>query len=145
MKTIVCHTQVRAVTEYTGFGFQSVTATRAGSATGLFSLGGDTDAGRPIVANLRLPRTLRNNTLKTHIDMVYLSMAGHGNASFTVHTPDNEWSYSFPLRIAQQTRCEVGKGIRENYLGFSLTTPAGQRFELDRIEVLERESKTRRV
>ena len=56
MNTIACNTLTGAVSEYTGFGFQSLTPTHAGSANGLFALGGDTDAGLPIVANIRLPR-----------------------------------------------------------------------------------------
>jgi hypothetical protein len=39
----------------------------------------------------------------------------------------------------------VGKGIRENYLGFGLSTPDGQAFTLDRVEVMSVKSKTRRV
>lgn len=55
------------------------------------------------------------------------------------------WRYSFPLRASGQTRCPVGRGIRENYLGFGLSNPAGQAFTLDRVEILTAASKTRRV
>lgn len=145
MNTIVCNTVNGAVTEYTGFSFQSITPTHAGDASGLFALGGGTDAGRPIVASIRLPRTLRGETLKQHISMVYMSMRGDGQARLTVHTPSTGWDYDFALRASGQTRCQVGKGIRENYLGLSISTPQGQPFALDRVEVLEASSKTRRV
>ena len=145
MNTIICNTRNGAVSEYTGFGFQSVTPTHAGSANGLFKFGGDADIDQLIVTNIRLPRTLRENTLKTHIDMVYVSILGAGSAKLHVHTPDKDWSYDFALRASGQTRCEVGKGIRENYLGFGLSNPQGQHFKLDRIEVLEAASTTRRV
>ena len=145
MNTIVCNTLTGAVSEYTRHTFQSVTPTHAGSATGLYAFGGDTDDGLPIVADIRLPPTLRESTLKKHLDMVYLSMTGTGSAQLTVFGKTENWAYQFPLRDSGQTRCKPGGGIRENYLGFGLTTPQGQAFTLDRVEVLLLESKNRRV
>ena len=145
MNTIVCNTLTGAVSEYDWPAWQSITPTHAGSAAGLYALGGETDAGQPIVAHLRLPATLRESTLKQSIQMVYLSMRGCGCACFTVHGAREAWRYSFPLRASGQTRCPVGRGIRENYLGFGLSNPAGQAFTLDRVEILTAASKTRRV
>ena len=44
MNAIVCNTLTGAVSEYTRHTFQSVTPTHAGSASGLYAFGGDTDA-----------------------------------------------------------------------------------------------------
>lgn len=145
MNTITLNTLTGAVSEYTGFGFQSITPTHAGSATGLFAFGGDLDVDQPIVADIGLPATLRESTLKQAISMVYLSMHGEGSAVFTVQGAQHNWDYTFALRASDQTRCPVGRGIRENYLGFGLSTPGGQAFTLDRVEVLTAQSKTRRV
>lgn len=145
MNTIVCNTLSGAVTEYTRHDFDSVTATHCAGVDGLFAFGGDDDAGLSITTELRLPATLRENTLKQQIAMVYLSMRGQGEARFTVFGAGQNWSYPFPLRASEQTRCPVGKGIRENYLGFGLSTPDGQAFTLDRVEVMSVKSKTRRV
>lgn len=145
MNTIVCNTLSGAVSEYTRHGFQSITPTHAGSATGLYAFGGDTDDGLPIVADIRLPPTLRDSTLKKYLNMVYLSMSGQGTAEFTVFGKTQDWAYEFPLRDSGQTRCKPGGGIRENYLGFGLSNPQGQAFTLDRVEVLLLESKNRRV
>ena len=145
MNTITCNTLTGAVSEYTRHDFQSITPTHAGSATGLYAFGGDTDDGLPIVSEIRLPPTLRESTLKKHLDMVYLSMTGGGNAQLTVFGKTENWTYQFPLRDSGQTRCKPGGGIRENYLGFGLATPQGQAFTLDRVEVLLLESKNRRV
>ena len=146
MNTIVCNTLTGAVSEYTGPGFQAITPTHAGSATGLYALGGDTDDGLPIVSTIRLPATLRESTLKKSLGSVYLSIRSQGEAQLTVHGPNaEEWSYQFPLLSSGQTRCVVGRGIRENYLGFSLSTPQGQSFALDRVEVQVYESKNRRI
>ena len=145
MNTIVLNTLTGAVSEYTRHAFQSLTPTHGGSATGLFAFGGDTDDGLPIVSMIHLPATLRETTLKKHLAMVYLSMRGTGMAKFTVFGNNGHWDYSFPLRQSDQTRCPVGRGIRENYLGFGLSTPGGQAFTLDCVEVLTAQSKTRRV
>lgn len=146
MKTIVCNTLTGAVSEYDWPQFQSITPTHAGDAAGLFALEGDTDNGQPIMARIRLPATLHKSTLKMQLEMVYLSMRGAGQAEFAVYGPGPQpWRYSFPLRESGQTRCPVGKGIRENYMGFALSTPQGQAFTLDRIEVMTATSKTRRV
>lgn len=145
MNTIVCNTLNGAVSEYTRFSFHSITPTHAGAASGLYELGGDTDDGLPIIAQIRLPATLRESTLKKHLGMVYLSMAGEGDADLTVYGKTQDWTYQFPLRESGQTRCKPGGGIRENYLGFGLSTPQGQSFTLDRVEVLLLESKNRRV
>lgn len=143
---IVCNTLSGAATEYTRHSFQSITPTHGGTAAGLFAFGGDTDAGLPIVAHVRLPATLRESTLKKRMELAYLSMRGAGCAEFSVFGPNAEqWRYSFLMRDSGQTRCVVGKGIRENYLGFGLSNPAGQAFTLDRVEVLAHSSKSRRV
>ena len=143
--TTVCNTLTGAVSEYTRHNFQAITPTHGGSATGLYAFGGDTDDGLPIVADIRLPPTLRDSTLKKYLNMVYLSMSGQGAAEFTVFGKTQDWAYEFPLRDSGQTRCKPGGGIRENYMGFGLSNPQGQAFTLDRVEVLLLESKNRRV
>ena len=131
---ITLNTLTGAVSEYTRHAFQSITPTHGGSATGLYAFG-----------DIGLPATLRDSTLKQAISMVYLSMHGEGSAVFTVQGAKQDWDYTFALRASDQTRCPVGRGIRENYLGFGLSTPGGQAFTLDRVEVLTAQSKTRRV
>lgn len=146
MNTIICNTLSGAVSEYTRHDFHAITPTHAGAATGLYALGGDTDDGLPIVSTIRLPSTLQESTLKKSLGSVYLSMRGQGEAQLTVFGPDAaQWTYAFPLRSSGQTRCIVGRGIRENYLGFGLGTPQGQAFTLDRVEVPMNESKSRRI
>ena len=145
MNAIVCNTLSGAVSEYSRHEYQSVTPTHGGSATGLYAFGGDTDDGLLIVAEIHLPATLRESTLKQSIQMAYLSMRGAGCARFSVFGKPQHWHYTFSLRASGQTRCQVGRGIRESYLGFGLSNPAGQAFTLDRVEILTAASKSRRV
>ena len=145
MNTITFNTMTGAVSEYTGFGFQSITPTHAGSATGLFALGGDTDAGLPIVANVTTGKQLRGGSLKKTAQMVYFSLKGSGTSTMTVVGERQSHSYPFPVRPDGQSRSKPGMGIRENYLAFGYSNTDGAAFQLDRIEVLVAESKTRRV
>jgi hypothetical protein len=145
MNTIVCNTLLGAVTEYTRHEFHAITPTHAGAATGLYELNGDADDGLPIASSIQLPATLRETTLKKALSSVYFSMLGEGEATLSVLGKAGSWSYDFPLRVSGQTRCVVGRGIRENYLGFILSTPQGQPFTLDRMEVQTADAKYRRI
>ena len=145
MNAIAFNTMTGAVSEYTGFGFQSITPTHAGSATGLFTLGGDTDAGLPIVATVTTGKQLWDGSLKKMLQMVYFSLKGSGTSAMTVHGESTAHSYQFPVRPAGQSRSKPGLGIRENYLAFGYSNTDGADFQLDRIEVLVAESKNRRV
>lgn len=145
MTAIVLNTLSGAVSEYSGFDFQSITPTHAGAATGLFKLGGDKDLDQPITAEIRTPTTLRSSSLKKSINAVYFSMRGVGAAELTVFGRDNQWSYAFAVRSSGESRVVPGRGIRENYVGFGLNNLNGADFELDRIEALIDESKSRRL
>ena len=145
MNTIVLNTASGAVSEYTRFGFQSITPTHGGSATGLYEFGGDTDGGLPIVSDVRVPTVLRTSTLKKMVEMLYLSLKGEGQFQASVYGENDRWDYQFQAQPSGQSRCQPGRGIRENYMGYGFSNPSGQPFSIDRIEVLMRESKTRRV
>lgn len=146
MNTIVLNTLTGAVSEYTRHAFHGITPTHGGNALGLFAFGaGDTDGGLPIVSEVRVPGTLRETTLKKRMDTVYVSLKGAGDFEASVFGEQESWAYTFPARPSGQSRCQVGRGIRENYLGLGVSNPAGQAFFIDRIEVLVRESKNRRV
>lgn len=145
MNTIVMNTLNGAVTEYSRFAFQSITPSLAGSALGLFALGGDTDAGEPIVATVTTGKQLWGGSLKKTAQMVYFSLKGSGTSTMTVHGESTVHSYPFPVRPTGQSRSKPGLGIRENYLAFGYSNTDGADFQLDRIEVLVAESKNRRV
>lgn len=145
MNTIVMNTLTGAVSEYTRFGFQSITPTHAGNAVGLFEFGGNLDGDLPIISQVRTPTALRDTTLKKTLGMLYFAMKGEDSYQATVFGETDSWSYQFVARPSGQTRCQTGLGIRENYLGFGFSNPDGQYFSIDRIEALMRESKSRRV
>lgn len=142
---IIMNTLTGAVSEYDNFAFDSMTEAKAASATGLYALGGDTDAGVPITGEVVTGKLLWGDQHKKHLDMAWLSMKGEGNAQFIVQgeKKESEWRYPFPIRSTGQSRAIPGKGIRENYLAFGVSHD--EPFSLDRIEISELKSKTRRV
>ena len=72
-------------------------------------------------------------------------MKGLGNGELTVYGENNQYTYTFPIRAAGESRCLTGRGIRENYLAFGFRNINGAAFRLDRIEALTAQSTSRRV
>lgn len=142
---ITMNTTTGAVSEYTGFAFQSLTATHAGAESGLFFLGGSADNGMPIVAQLTTGQRLLDSSLKKTVQMVYFSLLGSGTSTLTLAGKSGSYSYSFEVTADGQSRAKPGKGIRENYLAFGYSNADGADFQLDRIEALVAESKNRRI
>jgi hypothetical protein len=144
-KAIVMNTLTGAVTEYDNFGFQSITPTLAGNATGLYALGGNLDIDQPIVGSVVTGKTLWSDLKKKFLDAVHFAMKGSGTSELKVVTESTSYSYPFPVRAAGVSRAKPGRGIRENYLAFGYSNADGADFQLDAIEVPQQPSKNRKV
>ena len=144
MTTIVLNTLANAVTHY-DWAFQSITPGHAGDATGLYALdAADDDAGLPIAAKIDTGMRMWGASLKQSIATVFVSILGGEQCSLTVAAPTGAWTYPFLVRKNGVSRCPVGRGIRENYLGFALESAGGPPFLIDRIEALDAASTSRR-
>lgn len=141
---IILNTMTGAVSEYTGFGFQSVTPTHAGSATGLFLLGGNLDVALPIISTVTTGKQMFGASLKKKIQTVYFALKGSGTSTMTVFGEAASYPYAFPVQANGESRAVPGKGIRENYLAFGYSNTDGADFQIDRIEVRIAESDNRR-
>ena len=141
---IVMNTMTGAISEY-DWTFQSITPTHAGSATGLYALGGNLDGAAKIIAEITTAKPLWEASYKSHVQMVYFSVTGEGDGELIVQGKNDEWRYDFALQDSGLSRCKPGLGIRENYLAFGFSKPDGAAFTLDRIETLDAKSTTRRV
>ena len=133
MNTIVMNTLTGAVTEYDNFGFQSITPTHAGNATGLFLLGGDTDITAPILSDVLTGKQIMDAAQRKRIPNIYFAIEGPSDATCVVATEDTEYEYGFVVRADGLSRADPGKGIIENYLQTGLKT-SGEGFTLDYIE-----------
>lgn len=145
MTTIVMNTMNGAVSEYTGWAFQSITPTKAGTATGLFSLGGDTDDGTAIVGRVQTGKVEWGGSRKSLIDKAFLALKGTGTFRLHVSGEAADYTYDFTAAASGQSSAQPGKGIRENYLSFGFSNPSGQAFQLDAIEMPTLKSPNRRV
>lgn len=144
-KAIVMNTRTGAVTEYDNFGFQSITPTLAGNATGLYALGGNLDIDQPIVGSIITGKTLWSDLKKKFIEVVHFAMTGSGTSAMTVATKSTSYSYPFQVRAAGVSRAKPGRGIRENYLAFGYSNTDGADFQLDSIDVIQYPSNNRKV
>lgn len=144
MTTIVLNTRTGAVSEY-DWAFHSITPGHAGDATGLYALGGDTDAGLPIAAHISTPRLQWGTSLKKVLAAVYLSMRSAGPVVLRVHATAAAWDYPAVQRASGVFRAMPGRGIRENYLAFTVMNQDGSDFQIDRIEAVDAASTTRRL
>ena len=144
MNAIILNTLTGAVSEY-DMAFQSITPTMAGSATGLFALGGNTDAGLPIMSAVTTGKQLWGSSLKKVAQLVHFSLKGAGTGNLTIFGESASYTYPFPVLPTGQSRAKPGHGIRENYLAFGYSNADGADFQLDRMEVLVAESKKRRT
>ncbi|MBP9940574.1 MAG: hypothetical protein KBF33_04155 [Comamonas sp.] len=147
MTALTFNLQSHAATEY-DWDLTSLSSHHATSAEGLLSLGGDTDAGRPIAALATTPVGQHKSSLKKSVQMLYVStpLAVAQGLEALVELPTGQ-RYAYPLQ-SQATgvaRAQPGRGIRENYLGFGVCNVAGADFEIERIEVQTHASATRRV
>lgn len=145
MNAIVLNTLNVAVTEYEGFAFQSLTATHAGSAVGLYSLGGELDVAAKIVASIATGKTLLAEGKKAGVEMVFVAMKGSGTSALTVTGEQVSYSYSFPVHPNGVSRCKPGRGFREDYASFGYSNTDGADFSIDQMQVLVALSPNRRT
>jgi hypothetical protein len=145
MNTIVLNTLNAAVTEYENFDFDSITPTHAGSALGLYALGGNTDVLAPIVAQVQTGKAHWGSAFKKYVDIVFFALKGAGQGRLSILGERTSYAYNFPIEKDSESRCQPGRGIRENYLAFGYSNPDGADFQLDRIEVNIGTSNTRRT
>ncbi len=144
MKTIVMNTLNGAVTEY-DWSLTSITPARAGSSSGLHSLGGNTDAGQPIAASITTGKKLWGDTIKKFVAYIYVAMVGTGLGRARVETRGQTYAYEFPVQAGGVSRAVTGRGIRENYLAFGYDNVGGADFRIDSIEPKTATSSTRRI
>lgn len=144
MKTIVMNTLNGAVTEY-DWPITSIGPTRAGSAGGLHSLGGNSDAGQPIAASITTGKQLWGDTIKKFVAYIYFAMTATGLGRARVETRSQTYAYEFPVQAGGVSRAVTGRGIRENYLAFGFDNVGGADFRIDLIEPKTAASTTRRI
>lgn len=134
MTTIVLNTANGAVTEY-DWSFDSIGPTRAGSAAGLFTLGGDTDAGAPIAATFLSGKTLLGSMLRKAMGFVFVAMTAVGDAATLRVRGSADWTYPIAIDPKGVSRVRTGRGIDDNYLALGFSNVDGADFRVDAFEL----------
>lgn len=128
-----------AVTEYENYEFNSFAAHGnkylGASATGLYELLGDDDAGEDIVARIRGGYMQFGGTHLSRLKEAYISVrAPNGEVYLKIITADGaEYGYRVDTRSMRNTKIHMGKGQRARYFAYELET-TGQDFDLDSLE-----------
>lgn len=153
MTAIVMNTRTGAVTEYgASFAFSGITPTHAANASGLYTLGGNTDAGTAITAPFRGPYIGADSVVVA--GDVYVGIRGdEGAAQGQVRvlaggksvTRGTEWQYPLYAQSSGVSRAKVGRGIRENALSFGYTNEGGAFYTIRSLQVELSSSKTRKA
>ena len=130
------------VTHYTNFPFNQIV--RHGdkyygvSATGLFLLGGDTDAGAPIPWAVRTATTDFGSIQQKTVVSVYVGGTVQSSAVATVFAGERaELSYSYPVPPSaseQNYRVKFGRGLKTRYFALELADELGGQMLADTVD-----------
>lgn len=138
LTTWAVNTRSGAVTEYTNYDFNSFA--RVGmrylgaSATGLYELDGDDDAGTDIIADLKGGFLQFNGSRFAGMKAVYLGVRGGGEFFLKLEAASGEtYTYKVIAEDMETTKVWIGKGLRHRYLAYELIS-TGQDFDLESIE-----------
>lgn len=139
----VVNAKTGAPAEYANYSFNSVAKIGGryygASATGLYLLEGDDDAGVAIDAVLRTGRVEVGGGYQARVERAYLGVRSSGKMVLKTITGDQverwyEGSYD-PAGVDTQ-RVKLGRGVKSRFWQFELINKNGADFELERIELL---------
>lgn len=127
-----------ATTEYTNYDFNSFATVGnrylGASATGLYELLGDDDAGTDIIATIRSGLAQFAGTHLAAFKAAYLGVTGGGDYVLRIiDGQGHSWDYAVVAESGRSTKVKVGKGLRARYFAFELIS-TGQDFDLDLVE-----------
>ncbi|MGO1073571.1 hypothetical protein [Lysobacter sp. CA199] len=145
----VMNTQSKALSRYTNYPFNSflpLAGTVYGATdTGLYRLGGDTDAGEPIHARIRQGMSAFGSQLKKSFPSMYLGYTASGDLRLSVVAADlrtgERIAHAYRLRAraadsVREGRVKVGAGLQSVYFDYVIENIDGADFGLDVIEFL---------
>jgi hypothetical protein len=150
MSTIVFHSSSLGVTEYPA-AFTGLAGDFEALADGVFLVGGETDAAiappaAAIVSSFSFGPAATEEGRKQVPRYAYIHAQTEAVMNCVVtDSQGNAYSYD-ALALSQRVqRIVLGRGIRDNYLGFALSNPNGESFRIDHLETVIDESKQRKV
>ena len=139
----VVNTETRATTTYNNFFFTSMaevdgTVYTTDGAT-IYTLGGDTDAGAIIPAEIELPISDFGDSHLKNVNRVYLGMWADGKMALKTITEGNvERWYELEARRegVHEYRVPLPKGVKSRYWAFQIGNVMGGDFSLESVTIL---------
>ena len=145
----VMNTQSKALSRYTHYPFNSFLtlgdAVYGATDTGLYRLGGPSDAGEPIHARIRQGMSAFGSQLKKGFPSMYLGYTASGDLRLSVVAADprtgERIAHAYRLRAraadsVREGRVKVGAGLQSVYFDYVIENIDGADFGLDVIEFL---------
>ena len=145
----VMNTQSQALSQYTNYPFNSYLGlagiTYGAVDTGLYRLGGNTDAGELIHARIRQGMSAFGSQLKKGFPSLYLGYTASGDLRLSVVAADprtgERVAHAYRLRAraadsVREGRVKVGAGLQSVYFDYVIENIDGADFALDVIEFL---------
>jgi hypothetical protein len=106
-------------------------------AAGIYEIGADDDAGRPIQASATLAQTNFGSTKNKRIPYVYVGMRSAGAMQLKAianNQSDRYYALNAIGGAVRGSRADIGKGLEGQYWQFRVDNVNGADFELDSIE-----------
>jgi hypothetical protein len=140
--------ETKAMRSYTNFPFNSYAvvdgALWGACATGIYRMGGTTDAGASIQSAIRTGLLDFGTRRLKRIDRAYIGYTSNGALALRVVATSHlgekiEYTYAMTQRDAaspRENRIEIGRGTRSVYWSFELINTGGDTFELFDMTVL---------
>lgn len=139
----VMNTETKDVTRYTNFRFTSMAQIGeqvfATNGTKIYMLGGDTDAGANINAEIELPISDFNDSHLKNVNRVYLGLWADGRMALKTITEgltERWYSLDAPTAGLHELRVPLPKGVRARYWSFKIGNELGSDFTLDSVTLL---------
>lgn len=145
MNTTVFNLRNLAVTEYTA-PVAGLSERFEADSNGLYKVEGATDAGAAITAAIEFGMPLVSGAVRQRPRLLYLFGEGLDDAEASIKDSTGEvYSYSPRIQNDGVWRFALGRGVRDNYLQLALSIPASGVFEIDQLDLVTDESRTRRL
>ncbi|MBT8449654.1 MAG: hypothetical protein KJO69_08185 [Gammaproteobacteria bacterium] len=132
-----------AISTYTNYAFNSATSVfntvLLANATGVYEMGGATDAGSYINAKIKTAAMTFGSTSQKQIPEVLLGVNNSGKVILTVAV-DGQWTTTYELQKPSANlgtqQIKIGKGLHGRYWQFELITKENSTFDLDTFEFM---------
>lgn len=146
MSTLVFHSSSLGVTEYAA-SFTGLAGNFEALANGVYLVGGSVDvAAVPLVSIFAVGPASTEAGTKQAPRYAYVQADTQAALRCVVSDSQaNAYTYDAAFVSQRMQRIVLGRGIRDNYLGFTFSNPGGESFRIDHLETVIEQSQQRKL